>query len=70
MLISNEFVASEACQRMFQFAKDSLQKDIQLCMIGEGREWMQSDFIGYQVTEQVETCVSHNNDESSTSWYF
>ena len=53
MLISNEFTASDACQRMFRFAKESLQKDIQLCMVGEGREWMKSDFIGFQVTEQV-----------------
>ena len=53
-MISNEFVASDTCQRMFQFAKETLNKDMQLCMMGEGREWMQSDFIGYQVTEKVQ----------------
>ena len=52
MLVSNEFVEDPQCQRMLNYAKDSLRKEILLLMVGKGREWQQSN-IGMTLSEKV-----------------
>ena len=52
MLVSNEFVEDPQCQRMLNYAKDSLKKEILVLMVGKGREWQQSN-IGMTLSEKV-----------------
>ena len=52
MLVSNEFVEDPQCQRMLNYAKDSLRKEILVLMVGKGREWQQSN-IGMTLSEKV-----------------
>ena len=52
MLVSNEFVKDPQCQRMLNYAKDSLKKELLVLMVGKGREWQQSN-IGMTLSEKV-----------------
>ena len=52
MLVSNEFVEDPQCQRMLNYAKDSLKKELLVLMVGKGREWQQSN-IGMTLSEKV-----------------
>lgn len=55
LFVSSAFVADQQCQRMFKFARDVLQKDILVVMVGKGRDWQHSD-IGMQLAEKVPQC--------------
>ncbi|XP_064626432.1 uncharacterized protein LOC135487048 [Lineus longissimus] len=50
--VSDSFVLDTDCQRMFQFAQQSLKKPILLVMTGKGRKWQQS-VIGMRTAHQV-----------------
>ena len=52
MLVSNEFVADTQCQRMLNYARESLKKELVVLMVGTGREWQQSN-IGMTLSEKV-----------------
>ena len=52
LFISNEFVTDDYCRKMFSFIKDTLMKKILLVMVGQGREWQESD-IGVQLVHKV-----------------
>ena len=52
VFISKEFVADDYCRKMFSFAKDTLMKKVLLVMVGQGRDWQESD-IGVQVVHKV-----------------
>ena len=52
VLVSNEFVADSQCQRMLNYARESLKKELVVLMVGHGREWQQSD-IGMTLSEKV-----------------
>lgn len=54
--LSNEFVSDDRCTKMFYLAKRSMQKMIQVVLLGANQNWMKKTDIGMQISTEV--CVS------------
>ena len=53
MCLSNEFVNDDRCTKMFYLAKSSMQKVIQVVLLGANQNWMKTTDIGMQVSGEV-----------------
>ena len=51
--LSNEFVNDHRCTKLFYLAKSSMQKVIQVVLLGANRKWMRRTVIGMHVSTQV-----------------
>jgi len=51
--LSGEFVIDERCRKLFQLATVSMQKSIQVIMLGDGLKFLQTSDIGIQVSTEV-----------------
>ena len=51
--MSNEFVADTRCMQLFYLAKTSMQKAVQIVLLGANQNWMKSTDVGMQVSTEV-----------------
>ena len=51
-LISDAYIADAGCVRLFQYARQNLDKPLIMVVLGSGKEWRQSK-IGILVADEV-----------------
>jgi len=51
--LSSEFVTDDCCAKLFYLAKSSMQKVIQVVLLGANHKWMKTTDIGMQVSTEV-----------------
>ena len=51
--LSTEFVSDDRCTQLFYLAKSSMQKVIQVVLLGVNQKWMKTTDIGMQVSTEV-----------------
>lgn len=51
--LSNEFIANENCMKLFYMANNSMQKAIQIVLLGADMNWMKTTEIGMQLSAEV-----------------
>jgi len=51
--LSSEFVRDDRCTKLFYLAKSSMQKVIQVVLLGADQNWMNTTDIGMQVSTEV-----------------
>jgi len=54
--LSSEFVADDGCTKLFYLASSSMQKAIQVILLGKNQNWMKTTDIGMRVSTEVQMC--------------
>ena len=56
MCVSDNFAASEHYSKIFYYARNNLQKDIQLVVLGKSLDWKETE-MGMHVSTDVRNCA-------------
>ena len=51
--LSSEFVSDDHCKKLFYLANNSMQKVLQVVLLGASQNWMKTTDIGVQISSEV-----------------